>query len=129
MPSEAPQSTNSTLSFDQFWSWVRAHRNCIARVGTPYSILLDHDDFHWDIVTEADGTEILQLVRGKELVGEIVILHEEIAYVQCSQSPGGSEDSLFECIIESPQGREVVYHFMMTHEYEDDTEQMRHWTH
>lgn len=129
MPTEASQTGSTTLVFDKFWSWVRAHRNCISRVGTPYSVLLDHDDFHWDIVSEPDGTEILQLVRGKELVGEIVILHEEIAYVQCSPSPGSGDDHLFECVIESPHGREVVYHFVMTHSYEGDPDEIRHWTH
>ncbi len=125
MPIEAPETT-STLSFDKFWSWIHAHRNCIVRVGTPYSILIDHDDFHWDIVDEGEA-QILQLVRGKDLVGEIVVLHEEIDYVHCP--PGSSDQQLFECVIESPHGREVVYHFVMNHGFEHEPEKIRHWTH
>lgn len=127
MPTEAPNPASTTLPFDDFWSWLKAHRNCIVRAGTPYSVLMDHDDYHWDVLQEEEETQILQLVRGKELVGEIIVMAGEIAYVHCP--PSDSEEQLFECVVETPQAREVVYHFAMAHGYEGEPTQARTWTH
>ena len=128
MPAQAPESDITTLPFDTFWAWLRAHRNCIVRVGTPYSILMDHDDFHWDVVTEDGDTQVVQLMRAKDLVGEVIILASEIAYVQCVRDD--AEEQVFECIVETPQSKEVLYHFLISHGYEDDTpSSSARWTH
>lgn len=127
MPAEAPDSSSITLPFDQFWAWLKSHRNCIVRAGTPYSVLMDHEDYHWDVLTEEDDTQILQLVRGKDLVGEIIVLAAEIAYVHCPVVE--TEEQLFECVVETPQAREVVYHFTMAHSFDDETTRTRTWTH
>jgi hypothetical protein len=127
MPTEAPDSAALTLPFDKFWSWLKAHRNCIVRAGTPYSVLMDHDDYHWDVLSEDDDTQVLQLVRGKELVGEIIVLAAEIAYVHCPSTD--TEEQLFECVVETPQAREVVYHFAMAHSFDGEPTQSRAWTH
>lgn len=121
-------SATLTLPFEKFWAWLQAHANCILRAGTPDALLFDHDDYHWHLATEEEMTMLVQLVRGKELVGEMVVLASEIAYVQCN--PGDSDDFIFECVVETPAGREVAYHFVMAHEY-DETDQpsVRRWTH
>lgn len=112
-----------TLPFDQFWLWLQAHCNCILRAGTPDCVLFDHDDFHWHLASEDESTQLLQLVRGKELVGEIVVLSSEIAYVQC-HAPDHDE-FVFEAVVESSHGREAAYHFVMAHEYDGDDAQRR----
>jgi hypothetical protein len=119
----------TTLPFEKFWRWLGGHANCILRAGTPEAILLDHEDFHWSLVPEADGTMVVQLSRAKELVGEIVVFPNEIAYVQAEPSEGEGE-WLFECVVENEKTREVAYHFVMAHEY-DDGEHRREekWTH
>lgn len=127
MPTEAPDSASITLPFDKFWSWLKAHRNCIVRAGTPYSVVMDHEDYHWDVLSEDQDTQVLQLVRGKELVGEIIVLAAEIAYVQCPLSD--TEEQLFECVVETPHGSEVVYHFAMAHSFDEEPAQSRSWTH
>ena len=127
MPAQAPEATPLTLPFEQFWSWLKSHRNCILRVGTPYSVMMDHEDYHWDTVEEGD-TQILQLVRGKELVGEIMVLATEIAYVHCA--PSETEEQLFECVVETPEAREVMYHFVMAHSYDGESDSPgNRWTH
>lgn len=107
----------STLTFPKFWAWLQGHVNCIVRAGTPEVVLFDHDDFHWTLLTEDEGTRVVQLARGKELVGELVLFPTEIAYVQTE--PGEHEgEFLFDCMIETDTAREVAYHFVMAHPYE-----------
>ena len=89
----------TTLTFDKFWQWLGGHANCIVRAGTPEVVLIDHDDFHWTLITEDDHTKVVQLARAKDLVGEMLVFSAEIAYVQVE--PRETEGEwLFECIIE-----------------------------
>lgn len=125
---EGVAAATLTLPFEKFWAWLQAHANCILRAGTPDALLFDHDDYHWHLATEEEMTMLVQLVRGKELVGEMVVLSSEIAYVQCT--PGDAEDFVFECVVETQSGREVAYHFVMAHEYDEaDQASVRRWTH
>ena len=127
MPTEASEPGLLTIPFDQFWSWLKAHRNCVVRAGTPYAMLMDHDDYHWDVLSEPGDTQILQLVRGKDLVGEIIVLAAEIAYVQRPETDG--DDQVFECVVETPHAQEVAYYFVMAHDYEEESTPSRSWTH
>jgi hypothetical protein len=36
---------------------------------------------------------------------------------------------LFECIVESEKAREVAYHFVMAHEYDEAEHRTEKWTH
>ncbi len=124
----------TTMSFEKFWTWLQGHVNCIVRAGTPEAVLFDHEDFHWTVFSEDDHTLLVQVARGKELVGEVVVFPTEIAYVQTE--PGEQEgEFVFECVIETETAREVAYHFVMAHEY-DAVEHQRggggrddKWTH
>ncbi len=121
--------TAITLPFEKFWGWLQAHANCILRAGTPDAVLYDFEDFHWHLASEDDSTLLVQLVRGKVLIGEMVVFASEIAYVQCELAE--NEEYVCECIVENERIREVAYHFVMAHEY-DETEQPltgRRWTH
>ena len=118
----------TTLSFDTFWSWLGGHVNCILRAGTPEAVLFDHEDFHWTIVEEDEHTKVLQVARGKELVGELVVFPQEVAYVQTEPAETEGE-FIFECVIEGENAREVAYHFVMAHEYESVEHKTEKWTH
>src|SRR5215207_8562049 len=100
----------STLPFAKFWAWLQGHGNCILRAGTPEAVLFDHEDFHWTILTEDDATRVIQVARGKELVGELVVFPAEVAYVQTEPAEHEGE-WVFECVIEGEAAREVAYHF------------------
>ncbi|MBP8810822.1 MAG: serine/threonine protein kinase [Kofleriaceae bacterium] len=118
-PTKRVTPVATTLTFPKFWTWLQAHVNCIVRAGTPEVVLFDHDDFHWTLLTEDDATRVVQLARGKELVGELVLFPAEIAYVQVE--PGEQEgEFVFDCMIETEAAREVAYHFVMAHGYEAD---------
>ena len=118
----------TTLSFEKFWSWLQGHANCILRAGTPDAALFDHEDFHWTLLTEDDATHVVQLSRGKELVGELVVFPTEIAYVQTE--PGEVEgEHMFECVVETEAAREIAYHFVLAHEYDVVEHKTEKWTH
>ena len=56
-----------------------------------------------------------------------VALSGDIAYVHCAPTEG--EEHVFECVIETPHSREVIYHFVMSHAYEDEPVARGRWTH
>jgi hypothetical protein len=118
----------TTLAFETFWRWLNAHVNCILRAGTPEAVLFDHEDFHWTVTDEDEHTKVVQVARGKELVGELVVFPAEITYVQAEPAETEGE-FLFECVVEGENAREVAYHFVMAHEYETAEHKSEKWTH
>lgn len=128
MPQSQSESLPMTLPFEKFWGWLHAHCNCIVRAGTPEVVLFDHEDYHWHLAQEPDEHLFLvQLVRGKDLVGEMVVLSHEISFVQCT--PTDAEEWAFECVIEHDGVRDIAYHFVLTHGYEDERPSRTRWTH
>jgi hypothetical protein len=127
MPDPVSDTASVTLPFEKFWDWIKAHRNCILRAGTADAILFDHDDYHWEIFHEDGATHIVQLAKGKQLVGELVVIAGDIAFVQGSANE--AQEHVFECVVELPTSREVAYHFVMVHGFEDEAPAGRRWTH
>lgn len=110
--------SGTTLPFEKFWSWLLTHPNCILRAGTPEAILYDDDDLHWHIATEGPETCLVQLVRGKRLLGELLIGPEQVTYVQ--EMAGETEgEFVFELIAETETDRVSAYFFVLSHGYED----------
>lgn len=110
-----------TLPFDAFWNWVITHPNCILRAGTPEAVLYDDDDLHWHFTTEETATLLVQVLRGKRLVGEMLLDPEQVTYVQ--GVAGQREDEhVFELITESETDRVAAYFFVLVHGYEDEDE-------
>jgi hypothetical protein len=107
----------STLAFEGFWSWLQTHPNCILRAGTPEAVLYDDDDLHWHFAAEGTDTLVVQLMRGKKLVGEIVLSPGQVAYVQ--GVAGEEEDEfVFELISETETDRVAAYHFVLSHAFD-----------
>lgn len=117
-----------TLSFDTFWSWLLRHPNCILRAGTADAVLFDDEDLHWHFA--ADGPLLYaQVIRGKRLMGELVLDSEAVAYVQSlGEEPAG--EWAFELVSEDATERRAAYFFVLSHGYEDsepaDTERAVH---
>jgi len=110
----------STLSFEAFWSWLIRHPNCIDRAGTPDAALFDDDDLHWHFA--ADGGRLyVQVIRGKRLLGELLLEAERVSYVQVLPEEHES-DHLFELVAESDDGAEVLYFFVMAHGPDEEEE-------
>lgn len=110
----------TTLPFDKFWKWLQGHANCIVRAGTPEAVLFDDDDLHWHLSAENEDL-LVQVMRGKRVVGELVLAPGDIAYVQVEPLEG--EEFVFDCIQETESDRIAAYHFVMSHAY-DETEDL-----
>ena len=105
-----------TLAFDAFWTWLQAHPNCIIRAGTPEAVLYDDEDLHWHFTAEGSDTLVVQVLRGKRLVGELLIAPADVAYVQ---AVAGEEDEyVFELITEAETDRIAGHYFVLSHTYE-----------
>lgn len=114
----------TTLPFDVFWGWLLMHPNCILRAGTPESVLYDDEDLHWAFANEATYL-LVQVLRGKRLMGELLIEPEPVTYVEATTGDQ-EEEFVFELISETENDRLVTYFFVLTHGYEDEEELSPH---
>lgn len=112
LPDETP-----TLSFQDFWDWMIRHPNCILRAGTQDTVVYDDEDYHWHFAIEAPDTPLVQVIRGKRLVAEILIARDRIAYVQGAAGEVDNEH-LFDLVVEDEAGRATAYFFVMSHAYD-----------
>lgn len=107
-----------TLSFDEFWNWLIRHPNCILRAGTQDMVFYDDEDFHWHFALEGADTPLVQIIRGKRLVGELLIAQDRIAYVQ--GVPGDVEgEHVFDLVVESEIDRLTAYFFVLSHAFDE----------
>jgi len=110
-----------TLPFDVFWSWLIGHPNCILRAGTPEAVLYDDEDLHWHFASEEPETLVVQVLRGKLLLGELLIAPEQIAYVQ-GVSGDRDDEFIFELITETEAERFVAFFFVLVHGIDEEAE-------
>ena len=111
-----------TLSFAEFWNWLLGHPDCILRAGTPEAILYDDDGLHWTFSEEEPQTMVVQVLRGKLLVGELLIAPDQIAYVQ-GLTPDHENEFVFELVIETETERFAAYFFVLVHGYSGDRDE------
>lgn len=109
--------TGDTLSIEEFWRWLVEHPNCILRVGSADVSLFDLDELHWGFEEDGDGNRIVQLLRGKSLVGELVLDVRDARYVQWMPDQESSDRGyyLFEIVAGPKEEAYAVYHFLMAH--------------
>src|ERR1051325_7758001 len=86
------EHATATLPFDTFWPWLQTHPNCILRAGTPETVVYDDDDLHWHFAAEGSDTRVVELLRGKKLIGDIVVGLADVAYVQQVDGEGTRPD-------------------------------------
>ena len=113
----AKAETSAPLTFDRFWRWLLDHPNCVVRVGSDDCTLIDHDDFHWDFLEEEEGNVIVQLVKGKALVSELIIPRRDVLFVQASLDVESAAQGywLFELIGGPKEETFAVAHVLMSH--------------
>ena len=116
---ESLQDVTPTLSFDRFWSWLVSHPNCILRAGTQEAVLYDDDDLHWHFADDGPDLCVVQVIRGKRLMGEVLIQTEPIAFVQGYEGDQEGE-FVFELIAELETERLAPYFFVLCHPYEEE---------
>ena len=128
MPDPNVPLAASVMPFDKFWAWIQGHPNCILSAGTAEALFYDAEDFHWHFGAEEDGTLLVQVIRGKNLVGEILIAPRSVAYVQSEGK--GEEEFLFECVVEAESERVSAFHFTLSHDYSpEETVKQGRWVH
>jgi hypothetical protein len=106
----------SPVTFERFWRWLQDHANCVLRVGTNDATLFDHEDLHWDFFDDDEGLSVVQLVRGKALVGEFLIDRSKVALVQPQVDPENVQSGhwTFEVLGAEASGFIGIY-FLMAH--------------
>ncbi|HTN50998.1 MAG TPA: hypothetical protein VML50_01240 [Anaeromyxobacter sp.] len=113
--------TGSTLTFDRFWRWLKRHSSCILRAGTPDTYLYDQEDLHWHLEEDEDRVPTAQLVRGKQILGEVVIEVRDLLYVQVLPDPEGEAGQfLFELVGGGGEEPYAVYHFLLAHGFDEE---------
>ena len=112
------------MSFEAFWNWLLRHHNCILRAGTEDAVFYDDEDIHWHFAQEDASTWVVQLYRGKRVVGELFIEPERVSYVQAVP---GEEEVSFELVQEDEREAVVVYLFVLSHgmDQEDSPERAK----
>jgi hypothetical protein len=114
--------TGTTLAFDRFWRWLKRHSHCILRAGTPDAFLYDQEDLHWHLEEEDDRTPTVQLVRGKQIVAELVLELREVLFVQAVPDPEGEAGQfMFELVGGEGEEPYAVYHFLLAHGLEGES--------
>jgi hypothetical protein len=117
VPTAGPALDDMTIAFEPFWGWLSGHPNCILRAGTPDAVIYDDEDLHWHFASEDAGTMLVQILRGKRLLGELLVEGEQVAYVQAST---GDEEGefVFELIVENENDQIASWFFVLSHGYE-----------
>jgi hypothetical protein len=116
----APMETPFTLPFATFWSWLMSHPNCILRAGTPEAVLYDDEDLHWHFAAEGEHTLLVQVLRGKTLLGELLLEPSQVSYVQLVP-PERPDEHTFELMSDVETEPFTAYFFVLTHGWEEET--------
>ena len=111
--------TGTTLQFDRFWRWLKRHPHCILRAGTPDAYLYDLEELHWHLDEDEDRLPTVQLARGKQLLGEIVIEAREVLFVQAVPDPDGEQGQFLFELIGGGDEPYAVYHFVLAHGFDE----------
>lgn len=116
-------STGTTLTFERFWTWLLNHPNCVLRAGSSEVALYDQEDLHWHFEEEAPGMYWVQLIRGKQLLGELLIDARNVQYVQAipDEESGDRGWVQFEIITGSKEESFPAYHFLLSHGLNQET--------
>ncbi len=115
--------TGTGITFERFWRWLQAHRNCILRAGGLDAYLYDREDLHWQLEEDGQKNPIVQLCRAKDVIAELLLDVRDVLFVQSlPEQEGESGNVLFE-LVGQPEGEPVaLYHFLVEHGFTDEAE-------
>ena len=112
---------HSILVFERFWRWLIIHHNCIVRAGTDNAWLYDRDDLHWHLYEDEDGRRGVQLMRGKQVLGEFMLEAGEAGYVEAAPSTEAEGHFEFQVLSGDEGHMHLVYHFVLAHGFDEET--------
>jgi hypothetical protein len=115
-------AVGTAMQLDKFWRWLQEHHNCIVRAGTRDAVLYDQDDLHWHLYEDGEHNIVIQLMRGKELMGEFSISRPDVMFVEATPAAEGEGQFEFN-LVGGPEGEPLaMYHFLMAHGVEETDE-------
>jgi hypothetical protein len=128
---ETEVESGATLTFERFWKWLHAHKTCIIRAGASDTFLYDDEDLHWQLEEDPDRSPVVQLCRGKQILGEVEIDLRDILFVQATPAPEDNPSYvLFEAIGGPKEEPYALYHFLLAHGFEEEEPVHRNvWKH
>lgn len=104
-----------TQSFTDFWNWLHGHLGCIIRAGTADAVLYDDDDLHWNLERWRDSY-IVQLMRGKRILGEFHMFPERITFIEEQTLESDREPEYQFSLMGEFEGQAMgLYVFVMAH--------------
>ncbi|MBS1110163.1 MAG: hypothetical protein H6Q88_2155 [Anaeromyxobacteraceae bacterium] len=114
--------SGATLPFERFWKWLKHHPNCILRAGTSEAWLYDQDDLHWHLEDGPERRASVQVLRGKQVLGELVLDVRDVVFVQATldSEEDGERRYLFEVVGGDRAEPYAVYHFLVAHGFEEE---------
>lgn len=119
-----PDDHSDVVPFDTFWRWLNLHHNCIVRASSVDCSIYDQDDLHWHLYEEPGDRRGVQLMRGKQILAEMVIA-TEVVYVEVVTSP--ELDGHFEFhLLGGAEEMQPLYHFVLGHGLEEDDDDDAH---
>ncbi len=110
----------NNIPFERFWRWLIEHPNCIVEAGSTTIALFDFEDFHWTL-SQDEGRAVVQMVRGKNLVAEMVLEPSELLFVQISIDSEGADRGhwIFEVMAGTREEPFVAAYFVLNHGFDD----------
>lgn len=112
--------TGTTLTFDRFWKWLKRHPNCILRAGTADAFMYDAEDLHWHLEEDEDRLPSVQLVRGKQILAELLIEPREVMFVQTMPDPDGEAGQFVFELVGGAAEPAPLYHFVVAHGFDEE---------
>jgi hypothetical protein len=110
-----------TQSFNDFWNWLHLHVNCIIRAGTPDAVLYDDEDLHWNLERWSESY-VVQLMRGKRILGEFHMFPERISFIEEERIEGDREPEYQFSLMTEYEGQPVgAYIFVMSHSSSEES--------
>jgi hypothetical protein len=109
------------LSFPVFWEFVKDHANCILGASWGPAVLFDDESLHWALFEQEERRVVIQLIRGKNLVAELMVDGREVDEVEIAPDPENPQSGhyLAELLSSASKGRESIGHFLLAHGMED----------
>jgi hypothetical protein len=120
-------SNPQALTLPQFWRWLKLHYNCILRAGDDGCMIYDQPYLHWHLLEEEEDLLVVQVIRGKDLIAELIIDQRQIMYVEAV--PQEDNNVLFDLIGAVEDEPVSLVHFLLAHAYEDEGQDRHRWTH
>jgi len=114
--------TGQAIPFEQFWSWLKLHANCILRASSADCSLYDQESLHWQFEEDVEGHRAVLLLLGKTVIGELLLQTKEILFVQAvpDDDPEQSGRFVFELIGGPREEPYPLYHFLLQHGFEGE---------